>query len=73
MKYLKLLSLIFIFVLLSCGGDDKNPVNDEPNKPDPVQPATKYPTELVGTWEFYSGNPVAILSSIEENDILNTK
>lgn len=71
MKYLKLLSLIFIFVLLSCGGDDNNPVNDEPDKPDPVQPATKYPTELVGTWEFYSGNPVAVLSSIEENDILN--
>lgn len=71
MKYLNIFSLIFVFVLLSCGGDDNNPIIDEPDKPDPVQPANKYPTELVGTWQFYSGNPVAVLSNIEENDILN--
>lgn len=71
MKHLKLLSLIFIFALLSCGGDNSDPDINEPNKPDPVQPANKYPTELVGIWQFYSGNPVAVFSSIEENDILN--
>lgn len=71
MKHLKLVSLIYMLMLLSCGGDNNNPIIDEPDKPDPVQPANKYPTELVGTWEFYSGNPVAVLSSIEENDILN--
>lgn len=70
MKLLKLSSLIFIFVLLSCGSDN-NTVIDEPDKPEPVQPVNKYPTELVGTWQFYSGNPVGILSSIEEKDILN--
>ena len=71
MKHLKLLSLFFILALLSCGSDDDNPVNNEPDKPDPVQPSNKYPNELVGTWQFYSGNPVAVLSSIDENDILN--
>lgn len=71
MRHLKLLSLIFLMALFSCGGDDNNPVIDEPDNPDPVQPANKYPTELVGTWQFYSGNPVAVLTSIEENNILN--
>ena len=71
MRLVKILSLIFILVLLSCGGDDNNSVIAEPDQPDPVQPANHYPTELVGTWQFYSGNPVAVLSSIEENDILN--
>ena len=60
-----------MFVLLSCGGDGNNTVIDEPNQPDPVLPPNKYPTELVGTWQFYSGNPVAVLSSIEESHILN--
>ncbi len=63
MKHLKLLSLIFVLVLFSCGRDGE--------EPDPVQPENKYPAELVGTWEFYSGNPVAILSSVEEDNILN--
>ena len=71
MKHLKIFSLLFMLALFSCGGDDNNSVINEPEKPDPVQPGSKYPTELVGTWQFYSGNPVAVLSSIEENDILN--
>lgn len=65
-KVLIIFSLMML--LVACGGDNNNPVIDEP---DSVEPANKYPTELVGTWEFYSGNPVAVLSSIEENDILN--
>ena len=68
-KVLILFSLMMM--LVACGSDDNKSVIDEPDKPDPVQPENKYPTELVGTWEFYSGNPVAVLSSIEENDILN--
>ena len=71
MKYLKLISLIFVFAFFSCGRDDSSSLIDEPDRPDSFQPANKYPTELVGTWEFYSGNPVSVLSSIEENDILN--
>ena len=71
MKHLKLLSFVFVVTLLSCGSDGNNSVVDEPDTPDPAQPANKFPTELVGTWQFYSGNPVAILSSVEESDILN--
>ena len=71
MKHLKIFSLLFMLALFSCGSDDNNSVITEPEKPNPVQPESKYPTELVGTWQFYSGNPVAVLSSIEENDILN--
>lgn len=67
-KVLILFSLMM--VLVACGNDDNNTVIDEPDKPESVQ-HDKYPTELVGTWEFYSGNPVGVLSSIEENDILN--
>lgn len=72
MKYsTKIAILLMALCLSSCGSDDNNSVIDEPDKPDPVQPTNKYPAELVGTWQLYSGNPVAVLSSIEENDILN--
>ena len=67
MKLLKCISLILILVLLSCGDDN----NKESVEPDPAIPTNKFPAELVGTWQFYSGNPVAVLSSVEENDILN--
>lgn len=63
MKHLKLVLLFFILALTSCGSN-----GDEPHS---NQQADKYPDELVGTWEFYSGNPVAVLSGIEENNILN--
>lgn len=68
-KVLIIFSLMML--LVACNSDDNNPMINEPDKPDPVQPANKYPNELVGVWEFYSGNPVAVLSTINENDILN--
>ena len=71
MKHLIFLSLLFVVALFSCGNDDNNTVNGEPDTPDSVQPANKYPSELVGTWQFYSGDPEAILSSIKDSDILN--
>ena len=61
MKHLILLSFVFVVTLLSCGSDGNNSVVDEPDTPDPAQPANKFPTELVGTWQFYSGDPIAIL------------
>lgn len=64
MKYLKYLLVLCMIALLSCGGNDNN-------EPDSLQPANKFPNEIVGTWELYSGDPVPILSRIEENDILN--
>ena len=63
MKHLKLLSFVFVVTLLSCGSDD--------NEPDLSQYENKYPEELVGIWQFYSGDPVAILSSVDESEILN--
>lgn len=53
-----------MLALLSCNGDDNN-------NPEPIQPKSKNPKELVGTWQFYSGNPVSIFSNYEESQILN--
>lgn len=64
MKYSITIAFLFMtLVLLSCESDS--------NEPDPTQHENKYPDELVGTWQFYSGSPVSVLSSIDENEILN--
>lgn len=64
MKYSITIAIILMALIFSSCGSDSN-------EPDSAQPENKYPTELVGTWHFYSGNPVSVLSSIDENDILN--
>lgn len=64
MKYSITIAIILMALFFSSCGSDSN-------EPDSTQPENKYPTELVGTWQFYSGNPVSVFSSIDENDILN--
>ena len=64
MKYsITIAIFLMAFFSSSCGSDS--------NEPDSIQPENKYPAELVGTWQYYSGNPVSVFSSINENDILN--
>lgn len=62
MKYIEFLTLSLLLALLSCNGDD----NDNP-----AQPNSKNPIELVGTWQLYSGDPVAMFSNLEDSQILN--
>lgn len=64
MKYSTTIAIVLMALFLSSCGSDVN-------EPDSTQHENKYPTELVGTWQFYSGNPVAVLSNIDENNILN--
>lgn len=59
----------FILVLLSsCGGDNKNNAIDEPDIP---EQENKFPTELVGTWMYYSGTSGSIFFDYDEKDLLN--
>lgn len=59
-----LVALFSSLILFSCGRDGKN--NEEPK-----QEGTSYPSELCGTWIYYSGAPKSILSDIDSTLIFN--
>lgn len=57
--------IVLSYSMSSCGGDDNNidePVNSNENR---------YPSELVGTWFYHSGDPSSLFVDFEGNDILN--
>ena len=58
-------------LFLSCGNDDNknDSVIDEPDQEETSQ--NIYPTELVGTWVYYSGTPRSVMTANESDMILN--
>jgi hypothetical protein len=70
-SYFLLISFFVSLLFLSCGddGDNNDSVIDEPNQEETSQ--NIHPTELVGTWVYYSGTARTVLSTNEGDMILN--
>jgi hypothetical protein len=70
-NYFLFILFFFSLLFLSCGkdGEKSDSVIDEPNQQETGM--TDHPTELVGTWVYYSGVPKSILSDVEGGEVLN--
>lgn len=65
---LYLFTALSFLLLSSCSGDNKNAVIDEP---DVTEQDNKFPSELVGTWIYYTGTSGSIFFDYDEKDLLN--